>query len=538
MSTQIVENANSTQQLGSWTVVGAATAHAALADGLDTTYIQLLTRCRLDSQVIVLGFPTPTLPAGAQIVSVGVTARVQSVVYPAPQPQCVHRFRCNRSLNLLQSIAALIEFLVFGHSCPQDPVTATWHDVTLQTFPVNPQGTPWQLSDFATFFYDTGRDDSSGNALRYSAVSLVITYSQQSVINVTAPTGTVTTTCRPTVTWTYTNPDADPQQKFNVAIYTAAQVAAFGFVPFVSAPIQTSGWTNGTDLQWTLSADIVNGSYSAYVQVESVWPGTGDFSSGIDSITWTQSITAAPTAVLNSAVYEPLFNRVKLTFQPASSSPVTTFYRVDSSSDFGLTWDVVRTGLLTPANGMTPVSIYDYEAELNQTSRYRVLAYGTPGSLIQPAAAFSNTIDVIPVCSQVWLKDPLNPTLNTPIRIASVGDAVTRQKAQGVYPVLSDGTSAFKVVVNGPQYGVEGTLQLQFFPAAADYWDQFQALDASGHTLLLQFPTGEQHYIIFGPGAVGVDQVSTYDVSLISNTRRYTFTTVSYTEVAKPAVTS
>lgn len=538
MSTQIVEGPNATSQLGSWTVVGAATAHAALTDGLDTTYVQLITRCRLDAQVLVLGFPTPTLPTGAQIVSVGVTARVQSVIYPAPQPRCVHRFRCNRSLNLLQSLAALIEFLVFGHTCPQDPVTATWHDVTLQTFPVNPQGNPWQLSDFATFFYDIGRDDDGGNPLRYSAVSLVITYSQQSVINVTAPTGTVTTTCRPTVIWTYANPDADPQQKFNVAIYTAAQVAAFGFVPFVSAPTQTSGWTNGTDLQWTLNADIVNGSYSAYVQVESVWPGTGEFSSGIDSITWTQSITAAPTAVLNYATYDPTFNRVKLSFQPSSSSPVTTFYRVDSSSDFGLTWDVVRTGLLTPANGMTPVIIYDYEAELNQTSRYRVLAYGTPGSLIQPAAAFSNTIDVVPVCSQVWLKDPLDPILNTPIRIATVGDAVTRQKAQGVYPVLSDGTSAFKVVVNGPQYGVEGTLQLQFFPGVADFWDQFQALDATGHALLLQLPTGEQHYIMFGPGAVGVDMVSRYDIGLISNTRRYTFTTVSYTEVAKPAVTS
>src|ERR1700743_1732392 len=86
---------NSTSQIGTGggTSAVGGTAAAVLADNLDTTYVQILSLCRLDSQVIRVGFPTPTLPAGAKVYSVGLRRRILSVVAGSDAPVSNHWFR-------------------------------------------------------------------------------------------------------------------------------------------------------------------------------------------------------------------------------------------------------------------------------------------------------------------------------------------------------------------------------------------------------------------------------------------------------------
>jgi len=539
--TTVTLRPNSTQQLGSWTVVGAANAHTALSDNTDTTYVQLVPRCRTNDQVLRVGFPAPTPPAGAQIFSVAVRRRVQTVVPPAPQPQCSHWFRCN-SPSLVGLVTTLVVDLLrffFWSRCPQQP-TSVWIEETLPAQLTDPNGNPWTVAgSFSPFYYDLGRDDTNANPLRISEVYIDVTYIQQSTITVTAPTGTITATCRPTATWTYASPDSLPQAASQVAVYTAAQVAAGGFQAFVTPPLQQSGWVLGESLQWTLAADLVNGSYYAYVQVSQQWTGPGSFVSGVASTNWTQSISGAPVAVLQTAAFDATYNRVQLVMLPSSSSPTTYAYAVQVSRDLGATWGPVRGGLLIAATGMTPLTLYDHEAPLNQASQYRVLSYGQTGSLLFPASAFSSTLSVTPFSEGHWLKDPLNPLLNSPLPVLYLGDTVVQKKVQGTFEPLSGGAFAQKIVVNGPMYGIEGTLNLIFHhKQAGDLFAAFQALESSRHILLLQSPTGEQHYIALGPGASGSDKTWMWDIIPGTNQVKYRKLTVSYTETAAPPITT
>jgi hypothetical protein len=347
---------NSTSQVGSWSVTGAASAHAALNDNSDSSYVQLLGLCRLDSQVLRVGFPTPSVPAGAKVYSVTLRRRVQSAASSADVPLCYHWFRCvNGTISVAgQKIGPQKSF--YNSPCPTT-TTPAFTDETILTATTGPGGQAWDASsNLIGMTYDLGRGDSSASTtLRVSEVYLDIAYQQASTVTVTAPTGTVPDT-QPTITWTYASPDSQPQQAYRVAVYTAAQVAAVGFVPFVSTPIQaTGGYLLGEDLQWTLQDDLTDGTYSAYVQVQSRWAGPGEFFSPVASTTWTRTATSAPVAVptpvllspppaaavFNSAVFDAANNRVGLTFTPgtpaATAGPIGATGAAATSGGTGTT---------------------------------------------------------------------------------------------------------------------------------------------------------------------------------------------------------
>lgn len=344
---------NSTLQLGSWSVVGAGSASAALSDGSDATYVQLPSGiCRLETQVCRLGFPTPTLPAGAQIYSVGIRRRIQSVVAGSDIPLCYHWLRTSSGTIQVagQNILPLKQF--FNSPCPTSPTTATWTVENVVTVTTGPGGQPWTLANLTGIAYDLGRGDASTtSALRVSEVYLDITYQQLSTVTVTAPTSTIADT-RPTVKWTYASPDSQPQQAYQVAVYTLAQTLATGFSSFVTTPIEgTGGYVLGEDQQWALTSDLVDGQYVAYVQCQSVWGGPGAFYTGVASTSWTRQAysssvppwttlsTQGPplTAVLNSTTFDALNNRVGLTFQPGAQPTISAVGSAATSGGTGTT---------------------------------------------------------------------------------------------------------------------------------------------------------------------------------------------------------
>lgn len=542
---------NSTAQLGSWTVTGGGgVAHTALSDNSDASYVQLIPRSRLDNSVLRIGFATPTIPAGARVYSVGLRRRIQTVVAGNPQPVCHHWFRSSTGFISVAGMLPDIQKNFFNSNCPTSPVVSAFVEENLGTFTTGPGGAPWDpATNLTGFAYDLGRGDDLGTTLRVSEVYLDISYQQLSTVTVTAPTGTITST-RPTVTWTYASPDSQPQQAFQVAIYTAAQVAAGGFSPFVSTPLQSSGWLLGEDLLWVLPADIADGSYSAYVQVKSKWDGAGsDFTTTTASTTFTRSVGVVgpppPTATLSSATFDTVNNRVVLTMVPSSSSPVTAAFTVQASRDGGVTWTPIPSLTLIAATGMTPLVAYDNTAPINVGSQYRVLAYSQPSGVYVAAISYSSVLSVTTSGSDWWLKDPANPVLNTILPVAdmskggsSAGLKTTRRRIQGTFEPLSGiGTTVMPIVVSGPTYADQGELELLFLHnAPTDYFPAWDQLDRSGHVLLLQKPNGDQAFVVLGPGSTSQDTETHYDAQPgVPSRIQWRRVKTGFTQVATPA---
>lgn len=518
---------NSTPQAGTGvTLTGGSPASTLLADNSDATFISINGLCRLDSQVLRIGFPTPTIPAGAKVYSVGLRRRTltQPTTVPAQNiPVCNHWFRSvTGTIQVAGQIQDILKYF-FNSNCPSSPpttpTTAVWVEENLGTFLTGPGGQPWDTATNLTgLTYDIGRGDATpSTALSVSAVYLDVTYQQISTITVTAPTGTTSDT-RSTVRWSYASPDSQPQQSSNVAIYTAAQVASLGFQPFVTVPLQTSGVVLGEGLSWTLTSDLTDGTYSAYVQVTSQWSGPGSFPTAIASSTWTRTATPAnppPSAILDSAAFDAANNRVQLVFHPGGASPATTAYSVQASRDNGASWAFIPSLSLLPANGMTPLVGYDYVAPLNAISQYRVVAFS--GSPYVAAQQPSNTLSVTPVGDEHWLKNPNNPLLNTVLPVkapkSDEGIKTTKRRTMGTfYPVGGQGSEVLPFIVYGPTHGDQYEFELFFeLDDLADVWPIVDELDRTGGVLLLQKPDATQLWVGLGPGASGQDTTENYN---------------------------
>lgn len=515
-----------TTALGSWTVVGAASAHAALNDSSDSSYVQLVTRCRTESQLLRLSIQDLSIPAGAKIFSVRTRIRIQTVT-GTQQPRCLGWFRCRKPRNLIALIIYIVFRILFGWRCPRT-ATVTWVDQDLEYMLVDPDGAEWTIDSFNDFEVQLGRDDADGNPLRIAAVYVDVNYNLPPTIAVTAPTGTITDVGRLTVTWTYTDPQSDPQQAFLVRIFSADQYGAPGFDPMSSVAYDESGWTFGEQQSWTMNRDVPNGIYRAYLRVQKVWLGAGTYPSDIVFSQWTQSVAGAPTPNL-TAEFEPAFNRVRLILVPSSADPATVGFTLERSTNLGISWEIVRGGSQIPANAMNPITVFDHEAPLNTPIQYRALGFRQVGDSRYPSD-FSPTVQVICETTEFWLKDPLAPGMNSPLPVRAQGnDQPTQPRSVGVFePLVAEGREARKVVVVGPLWGVEGRMNLVFTERyQPGLWERFQTLYGTGRTLLRQDPTGEQHYIRLGGDLAWVWDLDETNV-------RYRFATVSYTEVVRP----
>lgn len=483
---------NATIQLGSgWSVVGAGgVAHTATADEVDTTYVQSTVRCRLDSQVLKLALGDIAIPAGSKIFSVRMRIRTERVTGFVIQPLCIFIFvalviRAAFTVNITVLIKLSLSFLV-----PRT-VTTGWTTNDQPALLQHPDGGEWTQDSFNAHQFHIARE-ALGGPLRISAVYADVTYNERPVGTATGPTGTVTDTTRPLVSWTYADLDGDRQQSYSVRVFTAAQYGAVGFDPATSVAYTESGWLPGEDLSWTVARDLINQAYRAYVTVEQVWEGIGTHRSVPTFVGWTQNVPGPGTPVLNGT-FEDGLNRVRLNLA-AGPAPATETYDVEYSDNLGLTWAFVRDGRQIGHDGAGNAVLYDHQARLNRVRRYRIQAFRTLGT-VKVASNTSNTVDVTPRSFRFWLKDPLAPSLNMVLPLEN--DEYLLPRSEGVFhPLVADGRDARAIVVSGPAWGREGEWQLGFPPSVGQAgWDAFLMIRAAGRVLLWQLPTGEQYWV-------------------------------------------
>lgn len=452
----------------SYTATGAGSLTAAVNDNSDSSYITLT------GALVTLAFDLddPSLPALSLIRFVQFRARTSD-----SSPNVNHP-------------------LLLGPFDPANPNTG--NDVHLFPTPsivtyagpikmTTDTGASWTPALIAALGVEVILE---GATMRVYELYCDVTYNQAPTATVTAPSGTVTATSRPTVTWTYADAESDAQERYWVKVFSAAQYGAAGFDPTTSTP----AWGSGEVFSAATSAVvglIPNGIYRAYVKVADVGSSGRYGPWAYSSFTEAAALVTPPAVV--AAVDEP-GGRVTLTLTGTDARTDTA--AVQRSTDGGVTWaaparlwtdpTVLWDGTLAAT---ATVVVYDYESPLWGPVQYRADATQNPGV----TGPWSAPVTVLGRSPDTWLKDPLDPTANLLLCDNLDVFATTSTEPQQVLAALGD-----------PDYDVNGDVARgETFTLAASFatrsgWAAFDALRRTRRKLFLS-TYDEAWYVRLGP---------------------------------------
>lgn len=495
---------------GVWTMTPStgSSVHAILSDGNNATFLSSTTRAQIPSQFAVFDIEDVTLPAGAKIYAVRQRVTVLQQLAPSGSSfldniirfygqfvqEVVEDAVTGQIPNLIASIFAFLWPIK-----PTGAGSATWQTVELAYNPEKPSGGEWTLDVFNALTWRLGRSDNSGQLAKVSEFFVDLEYNERPTVDVIAPATDISTTTRPVIGFDYDDPEGDPQVKFQVKIFDEATYTAVGFDPETSTPLTQSGWVPGSATQWLCNVDLQNGNYRAAVQVAQVWKGIGDHVSLWDTIDWAQDVPQPPVPLI-TATPNNIVNWVQIQLQPSDLDPATESYNVYYSDNNGLTYDMLRKGFQVQANPVDgTATLYDYEAPLTKFRQYIAKGYRTlEGGTVKVASDPSEPAIAQPGADGWWVKDPLAPSRNMRIRVTN--DEYNRQRSGSVQrPLVAQGSTGYVQVNNGAAWGKEGTLEITFVGEDDESgYNQFVDIYLSGHTVLLQYPTGEQRWVRFG----------------------------------------
>jgi hypothetical protein len=258
---------------------GSGTAYAALSDNSDTTYITRTSTTIPAAYEMELG--TTTLAATEKVVSVNLRAKFNVGTNGIAQ----------LSLGVITDRNGRTVYYSVPYTKQKTFSTATV-DASLY-LTTAPDGSAWSqtLIDNLVVKFQDGAT-ASGDRSQLLEVYVDVLTTAQPTTTVTAPTGTITDTSFPAVTWTYADTDGDVQSAYEIKIFSSAQYSASGFNPETSASIVDTGIIISTNNGQSLEVDLPNSTtYRAYVKTAQLVNGVNYFSNwaysqftmGIDS---------------------------------------------------------------------------------------------------------------------------------------------------------------------------------------------------------------------------------------------------------------
>jgi hypothetical protein len=248
--------------------------HAVLADDDDTTFL-LRTSTTVPASYEA-EFETVSLSADEIVTSVNLRAEISTLAADSLSQFSIGVItdRNGRTVNYSIPVSK------------QGIISATTFDLGLKLTSA-PNGAPWTqtlIDNLVAKFTDgaTGSvvlpPDPTNRTTLYELYIDVET-APRPTLTVTAPTGTVTDTSFPSVTWTPVFSDGSPQNAYEIKIFDAATYGAGGFSPDTSEPIIETGIITSTNNGQTLEGDLANSTtYRAYVRVASLVNGENFFS--------------------------------------------------------------------------------------------------------------------------------------------------------------------------------------------------------------------------------------------------------------------
>lgn len=475
--------ANGTSTIGG----GAASRHAALSDDDDAKYVDI-TGGFYDA--VSLGFTTPS-PGGTIFAAIprmeasaqGSTWVLAGVLMSAGGDLSASSFL----------VAGQQEYQANGAFGDGDPLSvAIWN--------------------------------GGSNTVRLHELFLDVYYVAVPVVDVTGPTGTLTETNRPTITWRTTFDEHSQgvgPSDLQVRVFTDAVYGGGGF----NAATSTAAWETDRAASPSaigggvrVSANLANDTYRAYVRAKDSVSGWGSW----DYAEFTVNVTPpdSPALVLTD---DDANGRVTATVTPDNSPVATDGVILERSRDGGATWEVV-----IESEGGSPQTLHDYFAQSGVEVDYRACGWNDTD---EDRLYSAYDTDSITPDHGWWLKSATDPSLNVklderPRRIRELDQMGRAARQTEQQPLGRDDV----VVTQDTRAPRKGTLV--FF--VADFLEITDAidplLDALG-PVLIDGPIGDKwrnRWVVFGDSSERrvIEKVwtSMWEVSL------------PYTEVTAPEV--
>ena len=313
--------------------VGEATIHAALGDGLDTSYVSnSISDVAFGLTFGAMGAP----PVGSQITGVQAIVRANRPTIPAAGQKWYGAFQVGA-------------FGIFSFTLNNLLTSIEYWDSPI--YAKRPDGRPWTLGDIQILTaVGSGLDFSlpAGERARIYEFIVQVFINRAPTITSITPSGTITDTTRPQWTWVYTDLDLDPQERIRIKVFSGS-----GSVLDPDTEATRLLWDSGemftgvNTFKQTVPI-LANASYRVAIKAADAG------SNGAYGL-WTQvSLTitipqpAVPTATVVANQTE---NRYDIRPEVGTGGAATTdFFVVERSDDVGVTWEKVTASQIRHGN--------------------------------------------------------------------------------------------------------------------------------------------------------------------------------------------
>jgi hypothetical protein len=375
-----------------WTIGGGAASHnAAQSDNSDATYSIGTVGSDDPTGVLSLDFGTSALPSNSYVSKI--TPRVR-LAYTSGNYFWISWALAVGSSQLPTASGILLDSSSGG----------------IQTVTGNPD----TLNHLGSAFTQADIDAIRLNMQAFPAGSptsgrvyesyIDVEYNLAPVVTITAPSegGTITTTTRPVVTWTFTDTENDPQESYQVKVFSGAGAVSNPETE-VARLVEDSGRVYSIAQTYTLATNLGNGVYQVYVRISDAGSAGrwSDWTLAAANNSWTQNVTF-PGAPTITATVDSTTKRVRLDVTAATSGHTILVEYADAGS-----WHTLRNGAALAIDAANKTIVWDDEAPLNFKRRYRARAYtGSGTSLIVGSASSEVTATV--THTGWWLMDPAN----------------------------------------------------------------------------------------------------------------------------------
>ena len=431
---------NATASSASISITGAASAHAATSDNVDTSYL----RGTASAAIATLEAATFTLPAGALVKQVRCRMRGRS-------DEVTAGFTYSTTLTLAGGFElARID---------QGATAGAWVDSVSAWSVLAPAG-GWNQShiDALQIITRPRHDGTPGT-------STDISEAYADVIHVAIPVTTVTAVTPDPYTasnivpiaWTNTlDADGGVQTRYQIRVFTAAQYGIGGFDPATSPATQDTGEVVSAALTRNTVVLANSTTFRAYVRVAQTVNGVSHWSAyAFDqfaiSVT-TSDISSVTTVAVNASA------RIDITVNRNTATAAWNFVEVKRSINAGVTWSPVRGATYVNSTGnANTFTVSDHETGNGQATIYRARATRILSSLPITGAFVQSTPAVSWTSESAWLKSPANPSKNSPVLVTGPVESSTGVD-RGVFNVLG---RAAPVVVSDVRQLTVGRITFQ-----------------------------------------------------------------------------